>query len=126
MFDLIIFTVPSEVPHRNWLIYRKVTQPTVGITNISTTIPSQYTLEQNYPNPFNPSTVIRFNLPSESVVTLKILNVIGQEVTTLVNGKMDAGMREVSFNVNGLASGLYFYSITVNGKTVTKSMVLMK
>ena len=117
-------TAPAS---RNWLIYRKVTQPTVGITNISTTIPSQYTLEQNYPNPFNPSTTIRFALPQTSNVTLKVYNLNGKEVATLINNTtVQAGTNEYRFDASNLASGIYFYKLTAGKFTDTKKMILIK
>ena len=82
--------------------------------------PSSYALLQNYPNPFNPSTKISFSLPGASVVTLRVFNLLGQQVATLVNGPMGAGLHELTWNGQdgegrGLASGLYFYRIHVEG-----------
>ncbi len=79
------------------------------------TIPREFSLFQNYPNPFNPSTRIQFVVPNPSVVTLKIYNLLGQEVSTLVdNETMDAGTQTVEFNASQLSSGVYFYRITVD------------
>ncbi|MBN8707272.1 MAG: T9SS type A sorting domain-containing protein, partial [Bacteroidetes bacterium] len=88
--------------------------------------PVSFEVAGNYPNPFNPSTVIKFTLPEVSTVVVKVHNIIGQEIATLVNGKMDAGVKEVRFDAKGLSSGIYFYSVSANGKTFTKSMTLMK
>lgn len=90
-----------------------------------------YKLGQNYPNPFNPSTVINFSLTSDAFVTLKVYNVIGQEVMTLVNGVMSAGVQTVNMNASNLETGVYMYSINVKGVdgssfTSTKKMMLMK
>src|SRR5690606_21501524 len=72
---------------------------------------STYSLSQNYPNPFNPATTISFSLASESKVTLKIFDVLGQEVTTLVNGNLNAGIHNLNFNASSINSGVYFYTI---------------
>lgn len=80
----------------------------------------------NYPNPFNPETKIRFNLAADSQVLVKVSNIIGQEIAILANEKMTAGKKEIRFNAANLASGVYFYSVTANGKTITRSMTLMK
>jgi hypothetical protein len=99
----------------------------IGIKNISNEIPGEYSLQQNYPNPFNPSTTIRFNIPNTSNVTLKIYNISGQEVATLVNNEVvSAGVKEVDFNAVNLSSGIYFYTIKANDFTATKKMVLIK
>jgi len=89
-------------------------------------IPSSFEVAGNYPNPFNPTTIIKFTLPEVSTVVVKVHNIIGQEIATLVNGKLDAGIKEIRFDAKGLSSGIYFYSVSANGKTFTKSMTLMK
>jgi hypothetical protein len=90
-------------------------------------VPSAFSLEQNYPNPFNPSTTIRFSLPKNSDVTLKIFNVIGQEVATLVNENLIAGAYTAEFNAANFASGSYVYRLSANGVVVeTRKMLLMK
>lgn len=88
--------------------------------------PVTYELSQNYPNPFNPSTMIRFAIPQEGMVNIKIFNTLGQEVATLVNEYRNAGNYEVDFNASGLTSGIYFYTITSNNFTLTKKMMLLK
>jgi hypothetical protein len=89
-------------------------------------IPSTYALNQNYPNPFNPSTKIRFNLPVSETVRLKIFDVAGREVATLVDGKQDAGSFEVTFDGADLASGVYFYRLEAGSYTAIKRMMLIK
>ncbi len=89
-------------------------------------IPTVYRLEQNYPNPFNPSTTIRFGIPTQDVVTLKIYNVLGQEVATLVNVELTAGTYETSFDATTLSSGLYIYRLQTNSFSQTQKMMLLK
>jgi hypothetical protein len=97
------------------------------------TIPATYSLAQNYPNPFNPATRISYTLPVESKVTLKVFNILGQEVLSLIDGIESAGYKAVEFHGSDLASGVYFYRIDaspVNGKkssfTEVKKMMLVK
>jgi len=85
-----------------------------------------YRLEQNYPNPFNPSTKISYQLPQQGFVTLKVFDVLGKEVTTLVNEKKSAGSYEVDFSAKGLASGIYIYRMKVNEFIESKKMILIK
>jgi plastocyanin len=85
-----------------------------------------FELKQNYPNPFNPSTKISFVIPVSSVVKLKVFNLLGNEITTLLHEQLFAGEHTVPFNAAGLSSGIYFYALTVNGNTKTKEMVLLK
>jgi len=87
---------------------------------------TSFNLEQNYPNPFNPTTNIKFNLPTSSFVTLKVYNMLGQEVTTLVNNQLNAGTHTISFEANNLPSGTYFYKLTAGNFTSVKKMLLMK
>jgi hypothetical protein len=87
----------------------------VGVENDKPGIPDAFRLDQNYPNPFNPSTVIDYELAAGSVVTLKVYNVIGQEVATLVNDMMPAGRHQARWNASGLPSGVYTYRLTAQG-----------
>ncbi len=88
--------------------------------------PESYTLSQNYPNPFNPTTVISYSVPEKSEVTLKVFNLLGQEVATLVNGVQNMGAHQVNFNANNLSSGVYFYTIKAGSFTSTRKMMLIK
>jgi hypothetical protein len=90
------------------------------------TLPTEYVLEQNYPNPFNPSTVISYQLPVSSDVTLKIFDVLGNEVATLVDEYKPAGSYEVEFDASRLASGIYFYQLKAGEYTAVKKMLLIK
>jgi len=89
-------------------------------------IPNVYSLEQNYPNPFNPATMIRFSIPEQGLVTLKVYNLLGEEVATLFNSELTNGTYEVDFNGANYSSGIYFYTITANNYFATKKMILMK
>ncbi len=87
---------------------------------------SSYNLEQNYPNPFNPSTSIKFSVPERSDVSLKVYDVLGKEVATLMNETKEAGSYNVTFNSSNLASGMYLYTLKAGSFTSTKKMILMK
>ena len=89
-------------------------------------LPTAFDLTQNYPNPFNPTTNIEYVVPSQTFVTLKVYNLLGQEVATLVNGVQKPARYVVDFNANRLASGIYFYTLTAGQFVSTKKMVLMK
>ncbi len=89
-------------------------------------VPSSYGLSQNYPNPFNPSTKIEFQIPSDGNVSVKIFDMSGKEVSSLLNEFKSAGYYSIDFNASALSSGTYFYAITSNSFTATKKMVLMK
>jgi hypothetical protein len=89
-------------------------------------IPGQYKLEQNYPNPFNPSTIIRYEIPGVTKVSIKIYNVLGKEVATLINKVQNAGKYEAEWNAENFVSGIYFYTIKSDDFTLTKKMVLIK
>jgi len=84
------------------------------------------TLLRNYPNPFNPNTIINYQLQMSSDVTLKVFDILGNEVASLVNGKQNAGSYEVEFNGANLSSGIYFYTLKAEGFSETKRMLLLK
>jgi hypothetical protein len=89
-------------------------------------IPTEYSLDQNYPNPFNPNTTIKFQIPQDGLVTLKVYDILGAEVATLFNEEKSVGRYEVNFDASSLASGVYLYRIQVNDFVSTKKMILMK
>ncbi len=91
-----------------------------------TTIPAEFVLEQNYPNPFNPSTTIGYKLPQSTNVTLKVFDVLGNEVATLVDEYKNAGSYNVQFTMNNLASGIYFYQLNAGSFMEVKKMLLIK
>ena len=95
-------------------------------TSIIANTPSAFALQQNYPNPFNPTTTIRFAVSGLGLVSLKVFDVLGREVATLLNNEaMEAGTHEVTFDANRLTSGVYFYRITVGEFSETKKLLLM-
>jgi len=97
-----------------------------GSNNASLTIPDNYSLSQNYPNPFNPSTKINYTIPKSGLVSLKVYDLLGKEVASLVNEVVNAGSHEVLFNASNLSSGTYFYRIKVGDFISTKKMSLLK
>ena len=104
----------------------------VNVKNTNNRMPREFTLYQNYPNPFNPATKIRFDIKKSesrsqnSEVTLKIFDIMGKEVATLVNERLQAGTYETTFDGSGLNSGVYFYRLTTDGYSETKRMLLIK
>jgi hypothetical protein len=89
-------------------------------------LPKEYLLEQNYPNPFNPVTQIKYALPRPEYVTLKVYNILGQEVITLVNEMQEAGYKSVELNVSNLPSGIYIYRLNAGSFSSVKKMVLLR
>ena len=90
-------------------------------------VPTEYVLFQNYPNPFNPSTLIKYQIKDNNTfVELKVFNILGKEVKTLVNEIQDSGIHEVEFNASNLSSGVYFYTIKAGSYSATKKMILIK
>jgi len=88
--------------------------------------PAEFSLSQNYPNPFNPTTAISYQLPENSFVSLKVYDVLGKEVASIVNEQKAAGKYQVEFNASNLGSGVYFYTLKANGFTQSKKMMLLK
>jgi len=99
---------------------------TSGITQSGNEIPNEYSLEQNYPNPFNPITKIRFAIPNSGFTTLKIFDILGKEVTTLINESLKPGIYETKFDATILTSGIYFYRLQTSNFTEIKRMILIK
>ncbi|MBT8379039.1 MAG: T9SS type A sorting domain-containing protein [Ignavibacteria bacterium] len=85
-----------------------------------------FRLEQNYPNPFNPTTKIKFELPDQNRVTLKVYNVLGNEIATLINKDKPSGTYEIEFDATGLPSGIYFYELHAGNFVETRKMILLK
>lgn len=107
---------------------------TVDVQNVISVIPNNFLLHQNFPNPFNPITKIKYTIPavilrqaqSDVFVTLKVYNVLGKEITTLVNEEKLAGSYEIEFDASGLSSGIYFYQLEAGTFVETKKMILLK
>jgi hypothetical protein len=99
-----------------------------GVTSVREEhqLPNAFKLQQNFPNPFNPSTSIQYELNSRQFVTLKVYDVLGNEVAILINEEKPAGIYEVKFNGTGLPSGIYFYRLQTESFIETKKMVLLK
>jgi hypothetical protein len=97
-----------------------------SINKIITEVPDNYSLSQNYPNPFNPTTNIRFKIVKNSFVLIKIYNIVGKEVNSLVNEKLNAGSYSVEWNASQFPSGVYFYQLRAGDFTETKKMMLIK
>ncbi len=97
-----------------------------GINSQNTGVPSLYRLYQNYPNPFNPSTMIAFDMPKDGYASLKIFNTLGQEVATLIEGNIKAGVYQKVFNASGLPSGIYFYKLITDNFSDVRKMSLIK
>jgi uncharacterized delta-60 repeat protein len=104
----------------------KYSQPTTDVEVHFNTIPSEFQLFQNFPNPFNPTTEIRFQISEMGLVALKIYDLLGKEVVTLVNEVKDAGNYSATFHAKNLASGIYFSRLTSNGKVKVNKLLLMK
>jgi hypothetical protein len=98
----------------------------IGITSISNIIPNEFNLHQNYPNPFNPVTNIKFDIPTSSFVTLKVYDILGKEIASLVNEVKPGGSYMVDFSASALTSGVYFYRIETESYTETKRMIILK
>ncbi|MFZ2864875.1 MAG: T9SS type A sorting domain-containing protein, partial [Ignavibacteriaceae bacterium] len=98
----------------------------VDVDDQNNLIPGNFIVNQNYPNPFNPSTVISYSIPNEAFVTVKVYNVLGQEVATLLNDVQSAGVYRINFNASKLSSGIYFYSVKADNHSDVKKMILMK
>ena len=97
-----------------------------GVRTPNPSIPAFYILKQNYPNPFNPSTVIRYQIAEKSNVSLKVFDLLGREVATLVNEVKSAGSYTATFNATNLSSGVFFYRLQTGSFTDTKRLVLLK
>jgi hypothetical protein len=97
-----------------------------GVQDQSTGIPQEYSLQQNYPNPFNPSTSISYQLPANSFVSLKVFDMLGREVATLVDEVKNAGTYSTTWNASGFGSGIYFCKMQAGSFSATRKLVLMK
>jgi photosystem II stability/assembly factor-like uncharacterized protein len=116
----------SENDTSGWSPFWKFTVGTITSAAEESTTPTTFAVFQNYPNPFNPATTIRYQLPTAGHVTLKVYDLLGREVRTLVSDNKKAGQYEVEFNGNNLPSGVYFYRLQTERYTDTKKLLLLK
>ncbi|MEG8946841.1 T9SS type A sorting domain-containing protein [Rosettibacter firmus] len=108
----------------NWLTYGSP-EPSV-VKELPGPLPLEYSLKQNYPNPFNPTTNIEYSIPKSGYVSLKVFNLLGQQVATIFEGNQNAGNYIATFDASGLASGVYLYRLESNNVSITKKLILMK
>ena len=116
---MVCHSTPPTAPGPHGILF-------TGIRNINTELPSKFKLYQNYPNPFNPTTKIKFELPVNSFVTVKVYNLLGKEIATLVNQSLNAGTYEADWSAADFSSGVYFAKILAGNYTETKKMTLIK
>jgi hypothetical protein len=134
VFDLSIVNPNRHIratTHGNGIYERSLVQNPVGIKQLGNEVPDKFGLFQNYPNPFNPSTKIKFNIPSAGsryaeTVQLKIYDITGKAVASLINNELKPGKYEVDFNAVNLSSGIYFYKLTAGNFVSTRKMVFIK
>lgn len=116
----------NETSASNVVEARVAGDPSQKIGHNHNTSIKEFTLDQNYPNPFNPATVISYSVAENSFISLKVYDVLGNEITELVNEVKEPGNYSISFNASALPSGIYFYTVIANGYTLTKKMLLAK
>lgn len=123
--DTIFATLSSGTPAWNWAPSKRVVVMNLaGVKNNQ--VAKEFRLDQNYPNPFNPQTNISFELPKASHVSVKVFDIIGNEVLTLLDSKLESGTHEISWNAANYSSGVYFYKLVTDGYTATRKMMLVK
>ncbi len=125
----IILTTFYNTQHNGSILYIDNLSFDTSITSVENTgnlLPQKFSLYQNYPNPFNPITKIKFILPKSGRVVLDVYNMLGQKVTTLMNGEMNVGYHEVQFDGSDMASGVYYYQLEAGDFMEVKRMILLK
>ena len=105
---------------------RPLSEMITGVEDKQNNLPTNFSLQQNYPNPFNPSTTINYSVPKTSFVTIKVYNVLGREIKTLVNEKKSFGNYSVQFSGSSLSSGIYFYRMQSGNYSQTKKLIILK
>ncbi len=124
--EAVITVIAKDAANNDFYAYSFAADSRMTNVEGAEEIPTEFALSQNYPNPFNPTTNIKFALPKESGVTLRIFNILGEEVATLVNKVMPAGFHTVNFDASRLSSGMYIYRIEAGSFVQVKKMLLMK
>ena len=131
--DTTAKTANIDIPSGQAYLYANaglVFKTVAGVSDLNNSGPKEFNLSQNYPNPFNPSTVIKYSVPESGMVTLKVYDILGNTVTTLVNNYKSAGNYQAVFNAdaagNSLASGIYLYRLVAGKEVITKKMMLVK
>jgi hypothetical protein len=114
------------VPHELWVRPFTFNGSSTDVSEASSPVPFAFGLFQNYPNPFNPSTTIKYELPKSSMVRLSIYDILGREMSVLVNEKKDAGSYEEKFDAAGLSSGVYFYRLVAGSFVDAKKLLLIR
>lgn len=122
MIDNTVSSI-HKVQHGFWQMYY---QNVIQDVTDEELLPTVYKLEQNYPNPFNPSTIIKFAIPERANVNIKIYDILGGEITMLINQEMDAGWYELKFNADNYSSGIFIYRMQAGNYISTKKMLMVK
>ncbi|MBI5403850.1 MAG: T9SS type A sorting domain-containing protein [Ignavibacteriae bacterium] len=120
------FFYNGGLPDTLALFYQQCAWQTVGVKNNISSSPDKFELFQNYPNPFNGSTIIKFSIPKSSLVSLKIYNILGQEISTLINENLSPGIYSIPFSNHLIPSGVYFYKLNSNSYSLIKKLVIIK
>ena len=117
---------PGKLDYRLKMMDNNGSYKYCSVVNAVVSAPANFDLSQNYPNPFNPSTNISYKIPKTGFVSLKVYNIIGNEIATLVNQEEPAGDYKVQFDIHNIASGTYFYKLTAGGVSLYKKMMVIK
>ena len=126
LLDQLLLTQDASFIPTDNNAFAKSENDTVNNLQPTTEIPNSYSLSQNYPNPFNPTTTIRFSIPKDGLVSLKVYNILGAEVQSLMDEIKPAGSYNIVFNASNLASGIYLYKLITPNFIETKKMLLIK
>jgi len=126
VYSLVVANTFIFAGTQNQGVWRREISEITETKNYNSIVPENFSLYQNYPNPFNPVTNIKYQIANNKFVSLKVFDVLGKEIETLVNEKQSAGTYEVNWNASQYPSGVYFYRLDANGFTDTKKMILLK
>ncbi|MGB0346998.1 MAG: S41 family peptidase, partial [Balneolaceae bacterium] len=126
--DVEVWMDPADAANNIDTIVKEAIHAIINVNSVDQTIyhPDNFQLSQNYPNPFNPSTNISFELPQAGLVQLRVYNLLGQEVASLVDQRMNSGNHSVNFDASQLSSGVYIYRLVAGDQAITKKMMLIK